>query len=35
MVVGSLAVGFRILCNAEADREPALEVLRSARHAPQ
>jgi len=30
MVVGTLAVGFRILSNAEADREPALEVLRSA-----
>jgi len=35
MVVGSLAVGFRILSNAEGDREPALEVLRSARHAAQ
>lgn len=35
MVVGSLAVGFRILANAEADREPALEVLRSARHVDQ
>lgn len=33
MVVGTLAVGFRILSNDEADREPALEVLRSASHA--
>lgn len=33
MVVGTLAVGFRILSNAEADREPALDVLRSAAHA--
>jgi len=35
MIVGSLAVGFRILSNVEADREPALEVLRSARHVAQ
>ena len=35
LIVGPLAVGFRILSNVEADREPALEVLRSARHVAQ